>query len=378
MDEYTEVTSEGWFSRLLSSIKGVVTGLIIFLIAFPLLFWNEGRAVKRAKDLSQGRGALVSISADKVEQANEGKLVHLSGIAETDATLSDSEFQVTAENVLALRRVVEMYQWQENKRTETRKKVGGKKETVTTYDYEKVWSETEINSSSFKKSAGHRNPGNMAFESKTERADKVTLGAFELGGLAQQINTWSPLSVDRELNMRAGRPLRLVNGGYYFGKDPGNPDIGDLRISFKVIEPLEVTVVAVQSGESFKAFEGDSGSTIFRLSPGEHTADQMFEAMESENTTMLWVFRIVGFLMMAAGISAVFKPLVVVADVVPIFGDMLEFGIGLVAFVLAAPLALITIAIGWVAYRPIVGIGLLVVAVGILVGGFMLAKSRKA
>ena len=50
----TETTTEGWGSRLGSSIKGVLTGLALFAAGFPLLFWNEGNAVKTAKAIDAG------------------------------------------------------------------------------------------------------------------------------------------------------------------------------------------------------------------------------------------------------------------------------------------------------------------------------------
>lgn len=378
MDEYTEVSSQGWFSRLTQSIKGVLTGIILFIIAFPLLFWNEGRAVKRAQDLTEGRGAVVSVSAESVDGSNEGKLVHLSAMATAEGTLSDPEFQVTSENTLALERVVEMYQWEEKQEKKTQKKVGGKEETVTTYSYNKTWSPRVINSSEFKQASDHPNPTSMAFQGKVERAPEVKVGAFKLGSLANSINSWSKLPVSKDLKIDAGRPLRQFDGGYYFGNDAGNPQIGDLRISFKEIKPLQVSLVAVQTGDSFTAYEGKSGSTIHRLDLGEKTADQMFEAMESENTMMLWIIRLIGFLLMMGGISAVFKPLVVMADVLPFFGNMLQFGVSVLAFVIAAPLTLITIAIGWIAYRPVIGIALLVLAFGIIAGGVMLAQKKKA
>jgi hypothetical protein len=40
----------------------------------------------------------------------------------------------------------------------------------------------------------------------------------------------------------------------------------------------------------------------------------------------------------------------------------------------ALPLTLITIAIGWVFYRPLLGIGLLVVAVALLGGAFFFVR----
>ena len=62
------------------------------------------------------------------------------------------------------------------------------------------------------------------------------------------------------------------------------------------------------------------------------------------------------------GLSMVLKPLSVLADVLPILGDIVEMGAGLVAGLLALACALVTIAIAWIFYRPVVGIVLLAIA----------------
>ena len=41
-DSFTEVTGQSWFSRLTGAITGVLIGIVLFLISFPLLWWNEG------------------------------------------------------------------------------------------------------------------------------------------------------------------------------------------------------------------------------------------------------------------------------------------------------------------------------------------------
>ena len=85
-DSFTEVTSKSWFSRLGKAFKGIIAGIILVVIAFPLLFWNEGRAVKRHKTLEEGGGAVISVSVDKVDSANQGRLVHMAGMTGTEDT----------------------------------------------------------------------------------------------------------------------------------------------------------------------------------------------------------------------------------------------------------------------------------------------------
>ncbi|MDD1611461.1 MAG: hypothetical protein LUO95_13035, partial [Methylococcaceae bacterium] len=80
-DSYTEVTSESWFSRIGDSIKGILFGFILFVIAFPLLWWNEGHSVERYNSLKEGQGLVISAPVDSVNAANNGKLVHTQGLA---------------------------------------------------------------------------------------------------------------------------------------------------------------------------------------------------------------------------------------------------------------------------------------------------------
>ncbi len=377
MSDFSEVSHEGWFSRIMGSIKGVVVGLLLFIAGMPFLWWNEGRAVTTYNSLNEGLGAVVEGKADALDPALDKKLVHIVGDAKSTETLSDSAFGVSVPNGIRLERNVKMYQWKENKKTKKEKKLGGGKKTVTTYSYEKDWSSSVIDSSRFKKSSEYRNPSKMAFSPVTKQANKVTFGAFTLN--PSQI---SRLSNSETLNVTAedqkklagimARRLKLLDGGYYFGTDPSNPKIGDLRITFSVVKPHQVTIIAQQTGSTFQPYQTKAGDALSMLQSGSHSSKDMFDSAQSSNTMMTWVFRLLGFIMMFIGVKMIFEPLVVVADVVPFFGDVLSYGTGMFAFAIAGFFALLTIAIAWFAYRPLLSIGLLAIAGGII---FMVKKS---
>ncbi len=110
---------------------------------------------------------------------------------------------------------------------------------------------------------------------------------------------------------------------------------------------------------------------------GNKSAEEMLATMESENVMLTWILRAAGFLMMAFGIGMVFSPLAVLADVLPIMGDLLRMGIGLFAAFVAAALSLVTIALAWLAYRPVLGITLLAAALALIVLLKVLGRSRK-
>lgn len=50
---------------------------------------------------------------------------------------------------------------------------------------------------------------------------------------------------------------------------------------------------------------------------------------------------------MMIGLNLILRPLSVVADVLPIAGTIVGAGVGVVAFLVAAPATLLTIAIAW-------------------------------
>ncbi len=96
----TETTTESWGSRLGNSIKGVIVGLGLFVLGFPVLFWNEGNSVKTAKSLDEGEKACVSLeSAEKVDPGMEGRLVHVSGKADTKDVPQAEEVKILAEKI---------------------------------------------------------------------------------------------------------------------------------------------------------------------------------------------------------------------------------------------------------------------------------------
>ena len=362
----TVSSNQSWFSRLAQSAKSVLVGLIFFVASFPLLFWNEGRAVRTAKSLAEGASAVVSVGSDRVDPGNEGKLVHTSGAVATDEPVVDGEVGVEAQAVKLIR-TVEIYQWKEKESSETQKKIGGGSETVTTYTYDLAWSEDPIDSAAFAEESGHQNVGDLPLLSTTIAAATVHLGAFELS--PEQIDGLDepePLRVDQASTLElAGDPrgsLALADGGYYLGADPASPAVGDVRVRYEVVRPATVSVVGVQVANSFAAFQAEAGDSVLLVDEGTHTAAEMFQAAVEANKLLTWVLRVAGWLLMFFGLLMIFKPIAVFADVLPLLGNMLGAGLGIFSFFIASGLSLVTIAIAWLAYRPLLGITLLVLA----------------
>ena len=385
MVDVVETSSQGWLSRIMESIKGVIVGLVLVVAAFPLLFVNEGCAVKIAKGLAEGRGQVVEGNAAAVNPALEGKLVHMTGRAVSKNGVRDAVLGVVAPGAIRLERSVEMFQWVEKTESKKEKKLGGSEETVKTTTYVKEWSSSSVSSADFKikEKDGERvvNPP-MPMKGGSVVANDVTVGAHSLtDALLHQLTGGTPMALDAAALASLPESIkarsRLHDGGIFVG-DPARPTVGDLRIKLTRADATDVSIVAQQTGKALGAWQTSQGTTIAMLDKGTMSSAQMFSSAEASNVTRTWVVRLLGFLCMLIGFSMIFKPLSVVADVVPFIGSVVGMGTGVVAFALSAPLSLVTIAIAWIVYRPLLGIALLVAGIGIFVGVFVLAKKRQA
>ncbi|MEM1443778.1 MAG: TMEM43 family protein [Verrucomicrobiota bacterium] len=364
----TEVTRTGFGTRSKNSIGGAIFGVLLVAVSTILLFWNEGRSVKRYKDLKQGASIVVTVPSDQVNAANEGKLVHMTGEAETGSPLSDPQFGISVEAV-KLVRDAEMFQWVEDVDYKEREQVGGSSETTKTYTYRKEWVSSLVDSNSFKDSTNHRNPGTMKYTSKSYLAKDVTVGAFDLPDfLVSMISGGDPLPAE---SLEGAAPdvkstATISQGEFYFGENPTIPKIGDQRVRFTIVPTGTVSLVAQQAGNSFVSFLTKTDGKLHLLSRGAKSSEEMFTAAHEANKALTWGLRIGGFVMMMFGFSMILKPLAVFASVLPFLGRIVETGTTAIAFLLSGILWTIVVAFAWIFYRPVIGIILLLVTAGLI------------
>ncbi|MER8750869.1 TMEM43 family protein [Mesorhizobium sp. M1050] len=382
-DSFREVTSVSWFGRIKRTVGGVIFGLLLVVLMVIGLFWNEGRAVQTARSLAEGADAVVSASADSVDAANNGKLVHVSGLVTADSGLADPDFGIAAQG-LRLSRGVEMYQWKEESKSETTKKLGGGEETVTTYSYSEVWDDSQIDSSDFKKPDGHQNPP-MAIHSRTFQIPEGKLGAFTLDqpvlDRIEGDKDYS-LSADQSAAIKAAytgaRPLSVVDGKIYLGADTTTPTLGDYRIGYELAPLGLISIVARQAGSRFEPYQTEAGDALLMVDAGTVPADKMFAEAISANTLITWLLRAAGLLLLTIGFALFLSPIGVILDVIPFLGSMARMGTGIIAFFLAILVGTTTIAIAWFWYRPVLAAGILAAGVIAATAVYYLGRSRRA
>jgi hypothetical protein len=103
----------------------------------------------------------------------------------------------------------------------------------------------------------------------------------------------------------------------------------------------------------------------------------MFGAAESGNKTTAWILRVVSAVVVTAGIRTFLAPLAAIGAVIPILGHVLGAGANFVGFLLGLAWSLIIIAIAWVRFRPMLGIGLIIAAVVIFALLFIRGHGKK-
>jgi hypothetical protein len=279
----------------------------------------------------------------------------------THDTLRDADFNV-AENALVLIKEVEMYQHKENVKRDEKENLGGSTTVTETFTYERVWSSSLINSDQFEES-GRNNPKAFNNKAYVNYAKSANLGAFELNErVIEQLSGATDLNIVVDSNSI----LKNFDGYLYQSLDPRNPEIGDERIKFTAVLPQNFSIIAQQRGNTFGPFKTKVGKQIFMVHQGLLTAEEMFDRKESASKFLRWALRIGGFFLIFIGFSAILKPLTTLLSIVPFLSKLLGYATGLVAFVLAAVISLVIIAVAWLFYRPILGIALLAAAGGLI------------
>ncbi len=374
-DTFTQTTRRSWFSRLAGSVGGIFFGILLVLVSLGVLFWNEGRAIKTERALSEGARIVLDVDASTPDVANDGRLVHVSGTLAPQGEPQDAAFGVAAPGAIRLERLVEMYQWREERRTETRTRIGGGQETTTIYEYRKEWSSRPISSSSFKIAAGHQNP-ELPVASQTFVVPRAMLGGFtltgdQLGGLGAATDFLPDASVRRAIERYLSRPTKQAAGRFHTGA-PDAPQIGDLRLSWSAAHVGEASVIAGQDGNGFGSYRTSNGRELFILRPAAVRPADMFQQEQDSNRVLTWILRFGGLVALFVGYALILRIFGVIGDLIPFVGRLVRAGTGLFALAMTALTGALAIAVGWIFFRPLIAAA--VIAAGVLVALYVSSK----
>ena len=148
----------------------------------------------------------------------------------------------------------------------------------------------------------------------------------------------------------------------YFGRVPGSPEVGDVRVTFEKVVPAKVTIMAVVYGDSFKPYKAKNGKRFQTLVMGKKSGDEIIEGEKEANNMILWALRILGIVIIIGGLKGIFGFLETILKVVPFIANIFGWGVGIVCTVVGIVWSLIVIALAWLFYRPVLAISLLAIA----------------
>jgi len=345
---YTETTTQSWGSRIMGSIKWILIGVLLFFWSFVVLYWNEGRA-----DMSEVAKTATEIDANSVASSEyDGKLISITGELSSEELLWDN--YLNAWKYIALQRSVETYAWKEKTETTTEKKTGGSEVTTKSYTYEKVWTTNPEDSSNFKQAEWHTNILS-AIEWVSHRVTTATNGVYNLD--MGNISLPSMKALDITKDMVIEQDWFQYNPGKFLYKTSAswsltNPEIWDIRMSYKVLNHLPTVTVfgkLMSSSNKVVAYYDKDNNTLYRAFEWERVG--AISTMKTEYTASLWILRLVWFLMMFFWLNLVFGPLSVFLDVLPILGTVSRTGIGIITFICALILSIITIIISMIIHN---------------------------
>ena len=380
---------------------GILAGLLFLILGIVLLWFNEGRTVKTAGAIKEAEGTYIEVSSDKVDSSNEGKLIVTNGkLTYEPNEMVDDLLNVSVESPV-LKRKVEVYQW-----VEECESTGN--DTTETCTYKKEWKDS--NDVMDPGDEQHKNVTKYgSLISKTFTPELIKMGDFEINeSLLLQINSYQELNdlkeigsnkveedleeitnpdvedgllggvttvpVEEDPNKKVIAPapennvvdkLR-VEGNYYVTYE-NEPEIGDARVSYSYVTAENISAIGVQTGSKITPFNAKSGVMIYNAYEGILNGKQIIKKLTDENTTIKWVLRILGTILIVIGVLSILSPIQKLLGYIPLLGNIANSIIGLIGTLIGLLISFIIITIAWIRYRPWLIIVIVVLVVLIVI-----------
>ena len=150
---------------------------------------------------------------------------------------------------------------------------------------------------------------------------------------------------------------------FYKGANPEQPVLGDVRVTYSAIAAQTYSIAAQQNNSTLTTYhDAKNDYKIALIEPGVVSAQKLFADQASTEKMITWACRIGGFVLLVLGFSLIMGPLAMLVAFLPFLQSLVGAGTFFVAVALSVPITLITIAVAWLASRPLIGGGLFMAA----------------
>ena len=416
------VERENFCQRMGNSLCGVCFGILLFLGSIFLLGWNEFNYVRN-------QAILLKVDKEVIEAgcvpsaSNVGKPIWASCVVQrgydftTDPQVQSMGLSFSGEVRGAwFKADSTVLQWTEDKSCSSHSTGGGGREKDCTYDYNLEWVSSPQSSSNFYCYPSWR-PGCQRSGSQIQNSGTIptslqqTLNAPD-GTVGMGSSTDSLYFLDnKEMGVFPSVPVTVPSGqrtsllpnkqlvqvdatSVQFSSVPGQNSIGDVRTTFTQSQVqfglTQVAIIAKQAAMStsnaqMRPWDTQLPGTMSLVdwaSMGGLSKSDMINEKQSENGAMVIALRFVGFILMWLGLQLVTGPIALMPQIVPCCGEMIGEMVGCALCcmncLISLALSLTVIGVAWLMARPILGIGLLLVAAAAVCGaGVLRNKFRK-
>ena len=328
-------------------LTGILGGALIFLCAFPVLYFNEAQ-----ENLSK-----VAEQAVEYNEALESSYLGYT-VGAFSATNKANDPLLTREFV-AVTRTVEMYGYIETQSTTTTNS-GNTQSSFNSeirYTYSKAWLVNPGQTTTWRGRTSDF-PRDLPInyntwivnlpQPRTSTSTGLSINNIPVDGTNLDLSASNDLSVTQDMIVNNSYTV-VLNDLYFTNQerfDLSTPLIGDVRISFTVIEfDDQGLLLGNIDNNQFSAFTTDSGNIMYRFFNGESTIENVVSQLQTEYQLTIWIFRVVGFLMLFVGLLLSFKPISTLFNFIPIFGSVGSGLFTIMLFVVSLVLAITTIVI---------------------------------
>lgn len=242
-----------------------VTGAVLVLAGVGLVAMTARGLLNYRQATSRHGGEVIELGADAQPQAGQhGYMARVVGIPQVVEAPRDAEFNLRVDTPVLVRQV-EMFQWREIT-------IGGN------VHYELDWVDRSVDSSHFVNPRGHMNPPSFPLSGKQFDAGLVQMGGFSLGHVLMHALPGSarvkPDSAALPANLAAS--FSRYDDYLVTSAHPGDPRLGDVRVSWNEVPLQQVTIVGRIDGGHLEAATDASDGKGYSVQVGDVPLLDMF------------------------------------------------------------------------------------------------------
>ncbi|MEO6927099.1 MAG: TMEM43 family protein [Rhodanobacter sp.] len=273
-----------WRSLVLS-----FAGALLVLAGIGLEALNASSLISYHNAAALHGGEVIELGSDALPEAGQhGYMARLVGTPKVVEAPHDPQFNQSANTQVLVRRV-EMFQWREIN-------IGGN------VHYELDWVDHPVDSSRFREPGGHANPGSFPLSGEQFDAGLVQMGGFKLGPVLIH-------ALPGSLKIKPDVATLPENFAATFSRDhdylvtsahPGDPRLGDLRVSWDAVPLQQVTMVGRLDGARLEAAADAADGKGYEVQIGDVPLLDLFPNLPiPPEFVMVW--RVVSVLLAALG-----------------------------------------------------------------------------